>query len=298
MHTPNEFDFLTQETVQLSEHLSDTDFEREFFLEVNAFDENHSIILNDQENTIEEFENTQEALIEEQDSILDEYPQGPGLIYAIHKSGTTFTIRGYVATSIEEAFDNLTMGDAHSYRALRLEEEQLDLVEFMEFDSTAQAEIVQDQIFNKRFPLEEDILCNISDPGFSWWYGKTDDGFRINFKSHKLVGAGERLRLGPIGDVVVAHHRLAQLEGHFKSHMPVSEMVISEKQFILKSSDTTHPILNELMRVFEKGEIDEESALLCELCPSLRLYVKELAAVRRFWLKIELSLLKNQEFYN
>ncbi|EQC51753.1 hypothetical protein [Bacteriovorax sp. DB6_IX] len=190
------------------------------------------------------------------------------------------------------------MGDKSILRSLKLSEDELDDVRFEEFESVEQAEIVYDQLFNKRFPLEEDILCNIGDPGFSWWYGKSEDGFRINFKSHKLTGSGERLRLGPIGDVVVACLRLNRLKDHFKFHIPISEIVISEKQFVLKSSDTTHPILKELMDLFEKGEIEEESALLCELGLTEKLYLRELAAVRRFWLKIERKLSENYQIIN
>lgn len=285
MHTSGEFDFLAQETARLAETMSDSEFEREFFL--NPTEQSQSEI----EDDVNEVEETSEAQ-------LVDYPNAPGLVYNICRSGNTFSLRGLTTTSIEDSFDSLTMGDKSILRSLKLSEDELDDVRFEEFESVEQAEIVYDQLFNKRFPLEEDILCNIGDPGFSWWYGKSEDGFRINFKSHKLTGSGERLRLGPIGDVVVACLRLNRLKDHFKFHIPISEIVISEKQFVLKSSDTTHPILKELMDLFEKGEIEEESALLCELGLTEKLYLRELAAVRRFWLKIERKLSENYQIIN
>lgn len=284
VHTSGEFDFLAQETARLTETLSDSEFEREFFLTPSE----------NIEDEIEEIEEVAEAVEE----VLVDYPNAPGIVYNICKSGNTFSLRGVVTDSIEDSFDSLTMGEKSLLRSLKIDEDDLDAILFEEFSSMDQAEIVYDQLFNKRYPLEEDLLCNISDPGFSWWYGRTEDGFRINFKSHKLTGAGERLKLGPIGDVVVACLRLNRLKEHFKYHIPISEIVISEKQFILKSSDTTHPILKELMLLFEKGEVSEESALLCELGLTDVLYLKELAAVRKFWLKIETKLSEGQSLLN
>ncbi|OIQ18998.1 MAG: hypothetical protein BM556_06860 [Bacteriovorax sp. MedPE-SWde] len=283
MHTSGEFDFLAQETARLVDTLSDSEFEREFFL---APEDN---IDAEQVDDLLDSDLNEEAL---------DYPNAPGIVYNICKSGTTFSLRGIVTDSIEDTFDTITMGDQSSLRHLKVDESDLDSILFQEFQSIDQAEIVYDQLFNKRYPIEEDLLCNISDPGFSWWYGKTEDGFRINFKSHKLSGAGERLKLGPIGDVVVSCLRFNRLKDHFKQYIPISEIVISEKQFVLKSSDTSHPILTELMRLFEEGEISDDSILLCELSLTEVLFLKELAAVRKFWLLIERKLAQNTKMLN
>jgi hypothetical protein len=271
----NEFNFLTEETVRLSEGLSDREFEREFLLSSLGEREGHALIdqLQSQERT---------------------FPQAPGLVYHLIKSGTTFSVRGVACDCIDDIANDLYSGEKHILRALRIEEKDLDEeLLFFETEDQDQAEIIADAIFNKRFPLEEDILCNISDPGFSWWYARTSDGFRVNFKSHKLTDSGERIKLGPIGDVVVAAIRINRLKDHFKFHMPISEIIINEKQFVLKSSDATHPILKELMEIFELGIISDDSALLCELDKTLKLYLKEIAATRRFWLQIEQHLAKN-----
>jgi len=286
VHTSGEFDFLAQETARLVETMTDSEFEREFFLDSSVGEEMAPAM------------SETEDILESSEEELIDYPNAPGIVYNICKSGNTFSLRGVVTDSIEDSFDSLTMGEKSLLRSLKIDEDELDAILFEEFESTEHAEIVYDQIFNKRHPLEEDLLCNISDPGFSWWYGKSEDGFRINFKSHKLTGSGERLKLGPIGDVVVACLRLNRLKDHFKFHIPISEIVISEKQFILKSSDGTHPILEELMLLFEEGEISEDSALLCELGLTEKLYLQELASVRKFWLKIERKVTENANLLN
>ncbi|EQC45389.1 hypothetical protein [Bacteriovorax sp. Seq25_V] len=282
MHTPSEFEFLTQETVRISEEMRLANMAD---LNIESYDDE----LYNEFSLSSHFD---EPIVESEDQRI-EYPNKPGLVYTIFKSGTTFSLRGFACESIEEAFDSIYSGEKSFLRALRLNDSELDQIKFFELSSFERAEIVLDQVFNKRFPLEEDVLCNISDPGFSWWYGKADDGFRINFKSHKFMCQGERTKLGPIGDVIVACLRFAKLKEHFKYHLPISELVINEKQFVLRSSDKTHPIMKELMNLFERGEISEESALLCELDLSLRLYLLELADIRRFWIDVEGALYDN-----
>lgn len=269
MHSNSEFDFLTQETVRLSELFAQG-------VNIHKFDdmkfEELLISEEDSESEYEEIINT---------------PNSSGIIFNIFKSGNTFSIRGFAVHSICDAFESLSLEDKHMMKLLKIEASQISSVKYFELDCFERAEIIVDQICNKRFPIEEDVLCNISDPGFSWWYGKSQDGFRVNFRSHKFMCQGLRIKLGPIGDVVVAGVRFEKLKNHFKHHLPISEVVINEKQFVLKSSDANHPILLELMNLFENGVISPDSALLCELDLTLKYYLLELADVRRFWIEIE-----------
>lgn len=267
MHSShNEFEFLTQETVRLSE----------------SFTHEHEMFLKD------DFQrHTEVQPIADQKKI---FPNNPGVVYRIISSGNTFSIKGFASHNISESMEELEDGNQSYLRSLKIENNCLDGVSYFELENFDRAEILIDQVFNKRFPTEEDVLCNISDPGFSWWYGRSEDGFRVNFRSHKFMCKGERIKLGPIGDVVIACFRFEKLKEYFKYHLPISEIVLSEKQFTLKSSDFNHPILKELMQLFEKGILMSDSILLCELDETLKYYLLELADIRKFWIEIEAKI--------
>lgn len=274
MHPNSEFDFLTQETVRLSELFARG-------LDIHNFENLESI-----EKFSEECDS--DSLFELNSNLIEaSLPNSSGILYNIFKSGNTFSIRGFAVHNISDAFESLSLEDSQMMKVLKINANEIPNVKFFEVECYERAEVIVDQVFNKRFPMEEDVLCNISDPGFSWWYGRFEDGFRVNFRSHKFICQGPRIKLGPIGDVVVAGVRFEKLKNHFKYHLPISEVVINEKQFILKSSDGKHPILYELMNLFENGVISPESALLCELDMTLKYYLLELADVRRFWIAIE-----------
>ncbi len=261
----NEFDFLTQETFNLNTqetYLADDDFKNEFL-----------------------FGNSLSS--ESIDKCAVEYPQTPGLVFNIVKNSSTFSIRGVISENISDTFELAHAGDKQMLKALRIEADEVETTLFYELESHDIAQVIYDQIFNKRFPLEEDLICNISDPGFSWWYQRSDEAIRINFKSHKLEGSGQRLKLGPIGDVCIASILFTRLEKALEERMQLHEFSISEKHFIIKPKDKFHTIFEELSLIFEEGELASEAQILRGLDDTLKLYLNELAAIRKFWLQIE-----------
>ncbi len=265
----SEFDFLTQETVRLTENLDDTEFEREFFL-----------------SNTDQVSSNIEANSNESEEVF-EYPETTGLIFNILWAGNTVSVRGIPVHNIAEGFDRLQVGDTELMRKLRINEDQLDTLFYFECDYFEQAQMIAEQLFLKRFPVEEDLICNISDPGFSWWYIKSESGFRVNFKNHKLKEDGDRIKLGPIGDVVVAAKRLDRIIRHIEEFLPVEKVVINDKYFSLDTTDYSHPIIKELIELFEDGKLSEDAVLLCELGFTEKLYLLELAAIRRFWIGLE-----------
>ncbi len=289
----SEFDFLTQETVRLTENLDDCEFEREFFLSsVDQNIENQNFL--DQNSSSEDndlIEAEQTLYIPEEIS----YPESTGLIFNILWAGTTVSIRGIPVHNIAEGFDRLADGDSDYLKKLRITTEQLDTLFYFECDYFEQAQMIGEQLFLKRFPIEEDLVCNISDPGFSWWYIKSDKGFRVNFKNHKLRQDGDRIKLGPIGDVVIAAKRLGRIISHVEEFLPVEEVTINDKYFSLDTTDYSHPIIKEMIELFELGYLSEDAALLCELPLTERLYLLELAAIRRFWIALESIINKTKE---
>ncbi|WP_412473716.1 hypothetical protein [Halobacteriovorax sp. YZS-1-1] len=269
----NEFDFLTQETFNLNtqdEILADDDFRNEFL-----------------------FGHSSEQINKEVQK--QDYPQTCGLVFNIVKSSSTFSLRGVITDNISDTFEAALIGDTATLKALRIDQDEVSKSLYYEVDNLDLAQVIFDQVFNKRFPLEEDLICNISDPGFSWWYQRSDDAIRINFKSHKLEGNGQRLKLGPIGDVCIASILFSRLEKYLESKMSFLEYNVSEKHFIIKPKDRFHRVFDELSALFEEGELDRDAHILKGLDGTLNLYLKELATIRKFWLRVE-SLNTDQGF--
>ena len=69
----------------------------------------------------------------------------------------------------------------------------LDSVLFIEMKDSYRAQLIADLYHGKRFPIREEWLCNLSDPGFSWWLIINDDGsLTIRFQSYGIDDSSKR----------------------------------------------------------------------------------------------------------
>lgn len=217
-------------------------------------------------------------------------PDGPGLIYKLEKGVSTFCVRGIVCHDIKETFEELVEGEKSLFNQLKLETaEDADLIKFYSTESMELAEQISDELINRRFPIEEDILCNISDPGFSWWLDVSEDHFQVFFKSHGIHRAEDYIRLGPLGDRGIASSRMIKAEPIFRAAFPVGEFVSSDKGFAISTTDSTNINFQTLKNFFLTGE---NSTTEGSFPPSIEgrtlfYYFKEIASIRNFWITIE-----------
>lgn len=110
------------------------------------------------------------------------YPDTPGIIYKIDNGPSTFCVRGYSVANIREGFKELGQMYSSKRPILKIShDDDFSQVMFFETKSFELAEAVREQIINRRFPHQEDAVCNISDPGFSWWMDVSD----FNENGHK-----------------------------------------------------------------------------------------------------------------
>jgi hypothetical protein len=223
------------------------------------------------------------------------YPEGPGLIYRIDQNGSTFCLRGEPVTSIRAAFDRLNE-DADRLHEVFRTEGALDEILFFETESVELAEVVRDQLFNRRFPIEEDVLCNLSDPGFSWWLRRGPLGLDLYFRSHGINRARELKGLGPMGDRSIASLRFKQLLELLSTELTYQQLKCSEKQISFQVAPVSLVLLNELGDFLEHGQTPER--ILDVLAQSgnqtLYYYTQELVALRLFWLEVEHELKNSQ----
>lgn len=224
---------------------------------------------------------------EEEQVIEDDLPaveleKTPGIIYNVLVGTSTFCVKSFCSADLS----SFEMNDLIQNR-LRLDEREIP--HFFITPSLERAEVLADQIANRRFTTHEDMICNIGDPGFSWWLEKRDHGLSIYFKSYKVNRVDEAIRLGPIGDVQVAVARLSKIGKVFRSFFPISEFSCDENALHLSTSYSDNESMEKLISLFEHGEFlfDSTQFPLDREGETLFLYLQELSDARSWWLEIE-----------
>lgn len=229
----------------------------------------------------------------------NEFPEEPGIIYHVQKTKSVFVVRTFVSQNIRQDFTQI-LEKPEDYPSLRLLEGGLeDLAHRLKFfivEEASQAEIIHDQIHNRRFPMYEEMMCNISDPGFSWWLTKKLKGFQLSFTMS--VASDDTIKLGPLGDREIAIRNFQSLETLITS--AGIEMNIQNETNRVQFTDCEEFILEELKDVFEFGVITETMTDLFKILSKQThdasalqttwFYLQELAAMRRFWIQIQFDL--------
>lgn len=222
------------------------------------------------------------------------YPEGPGLLFVFARTGPTFCLRGIVAKCIKDEYekiksDYLLLSD---YFRLEADEENIDHVRFHETGSVELAEVIRDQFFNRRFPIEEDVLCNLSDPGFSWWLRKGTMACDLYFRSHGVNRAQELVGLGPMGDRGIASLRFRSLLEQLSMLGSITELNCTEKQVGFKIAPVSLDLMKEWTDFLEFGILPQNFLRHLEELKdkTLYYYTQELAALRVFWIEIEHEL--------
>lgn len=229
------------------------------------------------------------------------YPNAPGVIYKIDNGHSTFCVRGFSVSNIREAFLDLKDLNSSKRPVLKLSaESDISEVMFFETRSLELAEAIREQIINRRFPHQEDAVCNISDPGFSWWMdeshanenGMKHGRFEIFFRSHGINRAEKYIQLGPIGDGGVAALRMNQARTLLRSSFPISEFSCDDKSFSVASQKPDHLSFISFKNIFLEGINNTELENFPDnsLGRTLFYYFHELAIVRKFWIEVKSKL--------
>lgn len=230
---------------------------------------------------------------------LEELPACAGLLYHIQKSVSIFVIRTLVSQNIREDYRAI-IERPEDYPSLRLLEGNTEVTSKLRFfmvEDASQAEIIHDQLCNRRFPIDEEIMCNISDPGFSWWLTKKNQGFQLAFTLS--VGQSQQtVKLGPLGDQQMAIRRFQEF-----AHMLVEAGIPLDLQNEVNRVQFTEDdefLLEELKDLFEFGVVTEGLSGLFKILArqtkdlskleTMWFYIQEVAAMRRFWIQVQYDL--------
>jgi hypothetical protein len=229
-----------------------------------------------------------------------ELPDEPGLLYHIQKSTSVFVIRTLVSKNIREDYHRI-LEEPGNYPSLRLMEGGLDTISerlrFFIVDDSSQAEIIHDQLCNRRFPMFEEMMCNLSDPGFSWWMTQKEQGFQLAFTMSVGLGEGT-VKLGPLGDRELALKNFQKLQ-NLISATGLSLNIQNEVNRV-QICDGDDFLIEELKDLFELGVVSEGFQKIFTLMykkvedhselETLWFYLGEIAALRRFWIQVQYNL--------
>ncbi len=210
-----------------------------------------------------------------------------GLIYRIEQSTGTFCVRGIETEDIGNYLENDQNRD-HLFHNLRIvSSEDLDGICYFETETVEIAKKIKNNILNKRFPYDEDMICNLSDPGFSWWMEDGSSSLKIYFKLHG-VASSELYRLGPIGNVNEINKIFNDGMIVIKALFNISEFYCNEKSLGL-TVDRESPYFDIIKGVFLDGlaPVGLESFFSMSVYPQMYSYLIELASIRKFWITIE-----------
>ncbi len=265
------FESLARETLELSKYLSQKTLEQDF-------------------SSLHDFD-LSEHLCSFGDPIATDapqYPEGTGLVFRIDKGVSTFCLRGIPTSNIAETFQKLDQKDAELYRKLKVEDDDLEGVRYFESASIEQAEVIVAQLFNRRFPIEEDRICNISDPGFSWWMKREGNSFQIFYNSISVDRASTLIKLGPIGDAKLAARFFMYLENPLRELVELIDFSSEQRSFRVEAKESS-PVFEQLADLFHSGlDIFKlESFEEIKRIPTLFFFLSEICALRKFWLSVE-----------
>lgn len=236
-----------------------------------------------------------------EDSIVEvvnaEIPTTAGILYHIQRNKGVFVLRLMKSSNLRADFTAITQ-HPENYPSLRLcSEGAIITPKFFMMDNILQAEIICDGLHNRRFPVKEELMCNISDPGFSWWLKPKTNGFQICF-SMSLGPDENSIKLGPLGDQQLAVRNFRQLE-HLVTKAGLNLDVTNEVGRV-NFADPGAFLSEELKNLFELGMVGEGLEALFKLLAkrlkqqqdleSSWLYLQELASVRRFWIQVQYDL--------
>ena len=294
-------DLLLQETLAMTEFL------RAANAPFSSSEENQTLFVAESDKDDDYLYDLADSLIEdvpefdivpELESLVKErvLPETPGVIYKIDNSSSTFCVRGFSAMNICEAFNDLANIESSKRIILKIDKnESTECVAFFETKSFELAEAIREQIINRRFPHQEDSLCNISDPGFSWWMNVDQDSnerFEIFFRSHGINRAEKYIQLGPLGDSSVAALRMNQARTLLRSSFPISEFSCDDKSFAVASLKPDHLSFISFKNIFLEGVNLTELDNFPDngVGRTLYYYFHELAIVRKFWIEVKAKL--------
>ncbi|MBC76253.1 MAG: hypothetical protein CME64_09585 [Halobacteriovoraceae bacterium] len=238
------------------------------------------------------------------DSFLEIPSDTPGLLYYLQKNSSTFVIRMIEAEDLRSMRERIISApeDFPTLRLLSGEDERSleEKLNFFECDNLQIAKSIKRQLANKRFPLHEERILNVSDPGDNWWIKHDQKSLNIYFKLCRTESIDTLTKVGPLGDCQEAMSWLNKLYGYFSLLFPVKDYSSAHGQFFMSCEHGNNPLFQEIVNVFTTGEIGNglwerlrevesqaKEPVVIESLNKANYFLMEIASMRSFWIEIQ-----------
>lgn len=220
-----------------------------------------------------------------------------GILFHVEKKTSTFVIRVKTCDDLARDYKEISENPS-SFPSLRLEEDSK--LSFFPCDSLQIAELIKRRFANKRFPMFEEHILNVSDPGDSWWMDTHDKGIRINLKLSRTNNIDQLVKLGPLGDAEDSGKTFSELRGYFQMLFSLGDFSSNSNYFEMCAEDINHPAFIGFKELLLNGEASYEfwEQLRClenryadsEFSESLKEanhFIVELSQLRSFWIEVQ-----------
>lgn len=222
----------------------------------------------------------------------------PGFLYHLQKKASTFVVRIHPSENLRADYQNV-LKHPDLFPALRLnetEEGPKEVLEYFECDRFELAKTIKMTLGNKRFPLFEEHVFNISDPGDSWWLKIEENRLSILFKLSHTEDLSKLIKIGPLGDPQRTMEILNQLYGYFKMIFPVGDYACGHGQWSVSCTEEENANFHYLKSLFINGEtshdfweflrrleFDSADKPYLESLQKANYFLMELSCIREFW---------------
>ena len=220
-----------------------------------------------------------------------------GVLFHVEKQTSTFVIRILTSENLAQDFNKVS-NNTDAYPNLRLEDAQA--LSFFATDNLNLAQIIKERFANKRFPIFEENILNVSDPGDSWYMDLASEKIKINFKLSATNILEHFLKIGPVGDAAETFKNFSNLGGYFQMLFPLSDYTCTSNQLEISCSEVNNPVFAGLKNLFERGEATHEfwealrsveknhmNESYIESLREANQYMLQLSLLRSFWIDVQ-----------
>jgi hypothetical protein len=218
-----------------------------------------------------------------------------GIMYRVNQASYTFSIKSLcfkdLKTDIKKILDNKEFNCLFNNSQEITSQEFMSLINREVFiyytNHISLAEIIYENINNRRFPLKEDNIFNISDPSLGWWFLDKGDEFEISFRT-PLRNSNQIHNLGPIGDHFIFFSLLKQWKATLEEDFNLSARLQSSSKILFKKvgNSLLFDQLKNLLIIGKDASLtlsSRQGEKFEEFNQSFLLFIHEVSHVRSFW---------------